>query len=95
MKTFREDVDYKFLSLNEVKVLTKTKSHVSFVAVKDSEDYSKEAVKFPDDTARLNKVYYIIVMSTDRKFVGNCVDYAISKHIAGIKEWQTEINIID
>ena len=94
MKNFEENVDYHFLNPNEVKALTKTESNVSFVAVKDSEDYSQDAIKSLTDTVRLNRVYYGLIRSVDEKFVNDCVNYAISKHVAGLKKWQTEINVV-
>lgn len=90
MKNFEENVDYQFLNPNEVKALTKTESNISFVA----EDCSQDAIKSPTDTVRLNRVYYVLIRSVDEKFVNDCVNYAISKHVAGLKKWQIEINVV-
>lgn len=95
MENFRENVDYQFLNPDEVKNLTKTETNVAVVTVKDSADYSQDAVRSPDNTARVNRVFHLLIRSNDRNFITECVNYAIAKHISGISRWQSDIIVID
>ena len=95
MESFRENLDYQVFNPDGVKNLTKTETNLAFVTVKDSADYSQDAVRSPDNTTRVNRVFHLLIRSTDRNFINECVNYVFGKHISGIVRWQTDIIVID
>lgn len=87
-KSFEEFVDYKFLSSKQVKETKEPKHGFSYVAIKDTNDYSSDAKISTDDTARINRVCHLLVKSTDRQFVSDCVEHALYKHSIGMNNYQ-------